>query len=121
MSSTSRARMRWTKAVRQAGDGDLRLPHMTNADARAFSLDAELEETDDWPEDDFVSGYADEPDPEERVDPTQGAMELAERHQLRRVAGLRTELEDITEVEYRQLRLERVVLVGVWTEGTVQD
>ncbi|WP_148613867.1 GTPase HflX [Nocardioides rubriscoriae] len=94
---------------------------MTNADARAFSLDAELEETDDWPEDDFVSGYADEPDPEERVDPTQGAMELAERHQLRRVAGLRTELEDITEVEYRQLRLERVVLVGVWTEGTVQD
>ena len=48
-------------------------------------------------------------------------MDLAERHQLRRVAGLRTELEDITEVEYRQLRLERVVLVGVWTEGTVED
>ncbi|HEX6148356.1 MAG TPA: GTPase HflX [Nocardioides sp.] len=46
---------------------------------------------------------------------------MAERHQLRRVAGLRTELEDITEVEYRQLRLERVVLVGVWTEGTVED
>ena len=35
--------------------------------------------------------------------------------------GCRTELEDITEVEYRQLRLERVVLVGVWTEGTVDD
>ncbi|WP_414690248.1 GTPase HflX, partial [Nocardioides sp.] len=50
-----------------------------------------------------------------------GALDLAERHQLRRVAGLRTELEDITEVEYRQLRLERVVLVGVWTEGTVED
>ncbi|MEQ4522935.1 MULTISPECIES: GTPase HflX [Nocardioides] len=48
-------------------------------------------------------------------------MDLAERHQLRRVASLRTELEDITEVEYRQLRLERVVLVGVWTEGTTQD
>ena len=48
-------------------------------------------------------------------------MDLAERHQLRRVASLRTELEDITEVEYRQLRLERVVLVGVWTEGTVED
>ena len=48
-------------------------------------------------------------------------MELAERHALRRVAGLSTELEDITEVEYRQLRLERVVLVGVWTEGTVED
>ncbi|NPC97432.1 GTPase HflX [Nocardioides sp. zg-DK7169] len=48
-------------------------------------------------------------------------MELAERHALRRVATLRTDLEDITEVEYRQLRLERVVLVGVWTEGSVQD
>ena len=48
-------------------------------------------------------------------------MELAERHALRRVAGLSTELEDISEVEYRQLRLERVVLVGVWTDGTVQD
>ena len=48
-------------------------------------------------------------------------LELAERQSLRRVAGLRTELEDITEVEYRQLRLERVVLVGVWTEGTTQD
>ncbi len=33
--------------------------------------------------------------------------------------GLATELADITEVEYRQLRLERVVLVGVWTTGTL--
>ncbi len=48
-------------------------------------------------------------------------LELEERHALRRVAGLSTELSDITEVEYRQLRLERVVLVGVWTEGTVAD
>jgi GTP-binding protein HflX len=48
-------------------------------------------------------------------------LELEERHSLRRVANLRTELEDITEVEYRQLRLERVVLVGVWTEGTAED
>ncbi|GAA0411686.1 GTPase HflX [Streptomyces luteireticuli] len=45
----------------------------------------------------------------------------SERAALRRVAGLSTELEDVTEVEYRQLRLERVVLVGVWTSGTVQD
>ncbi len=37
------------------------------------------------------------------------------------MAGLSTELEDITEVEYRQLRLERVVLAGVWTEGTAED
>jgi GTP-binding protein HflX len=41
-----------------------------------------------------------------------------ERAALRRVAGLSTELEDITEVEYRQLRLERVVLAAVWTDGT---
>ncbi|ANZ15872.1 GTPase HflX [Streptomyces noursei] len=45
----------------------------------------------------------------------------SDRASLRRVAGLSTELEDVTEVEYRQLRLERVVLVGVWTSGTVQD
>jgi GTP-binding protein HflX len=50
-----------------------------------------------------------------------GELELEERHALRRVAGLSTELSDITEVEYRQLRLERVVLVGVWTEGTATD
>ncbi len=47
--------------------------------------------------------------------------DLAARHSLRRVDGMRTELEDITEVEYRQLRLERVVLVSVWTSGTQQD
>ena len=50
-----------------------------------------------------------------------GDLELAERNALRRVAGLSTELADITEVEYRQLRLERVVLVGVWTEGSAED
>lgn len=76
-----------------------------------FTLDEELDETAGWESD---------PDPEEDA-PTVGAMELAERHALRRVAGLSTELEDITEVEYRQLRLERVVLVGVWTDGSVQD
>ncbi len=48
-------------------------------------------------------------------------QELAERRALRRVAGLSTELEDVTEVEYRQLRLERVVLAGLWSEGTAQD
>lgn len=49
------------------------------------------------------------------------SLELEERRSLRRVAGLSTELQDISEVEYRQLRLERVVLVGVWTEGTAAD
>jgi GTP-binding protein HflX len=44
-----------------------------------------------------------------------------ERAALRRVGGLSTELEDVTEVEYRQLRLERVVLAAVWSEGTLED
>lgn len=48
-------------------------------------------------------------------------QDLAERHALRRVAGLSTELEDVTEVEYRQLRLERVVLAGLWSAGTLAD
>jgi GTP-binding protein HflX len=48
-------------------------------------------------------------------------QDLEERRALRRVAGLSTELEDVTEVEYRQLRLERVVLAGLWTEGTLAD
>ena len=47
--------------------------------------------------------------------------ELADRHALRRQAGLSTELEDVTEVEYRQLRLERVVLAGLWSGGTMAD
>ncbi|KZE99776.1 GTPase HflX, partial [Rhodococcus sp. EPR-279] len=50
--------------------------------------------------------------------PSSGDMQLEDRTALRRVAGLSTELTDVTEVEYRQLRLERVVLVGVWTTGT---
>jgi GTPase len=50
-----------------------------------------------------------------------GDYDLAERQALRRVAGLSTELADVTEVEYRQLRLERVVLVGVWTTGTLAE
>ncbi|WP_280460576.1 GTPase HflX [Nocardia carnea] len=52
------------------------------------------------------------------ADPTTGELQLEDRSALRRIAGLSTELTDITEVEYRQLRLERVVLVGVWTEGS---
>ena len=47
--------------------------------------------------------------------------DLQDRQALRRVSGLSTELEDISDAEYRQLRLEKVVLVGVWTEGTSQD
>jgi GTPase len=71
--------------------------------------DALMDEDVSWQD-----GEADEtPDGEQ--------FDREERAALRRVAGLSTELEDITEVEYRQLRLERVVLVGVWTSGTAQD
>lgn len=46
-----------------------------------------------------------------------GSLEWEEResrNQLKHVAGL-GELQDVTEVEYRKVRLERVVLVGVWS------
>lgn len=101
---------------------------MTNAPD--FNLDDELSETSDWDTDDWEEGelepgpadtWTDEPDPEEADDLTGGDHDLAERHALRRVVGLSTELEDITEVEYRQLRLERVILVGVWTSAAVED
>jgi GTP-binding protein HflX len=48
-------------------------------------------------------------------------QDLQDRQALRRVAGLSTELQDVTDAEYRQLRLEKVVLVGVWTEGSAKD
>lgn len=64
-----------------------------------------------YPEDDEFDG----------TDATTGDYELAERQALRRVEGLSTELEDISEAEYRQVRLERVILVGVWTHGTAKD
>ncbi|MDV3125089.1 GTPase HflX [Mycobacterium sp. 21AC1] len=53
--------------------------------------------------------------------PSTGELALEDRASLRRVAGLSTELADVSEVEYRQLRLERVVLAGVWTEGSAAD
>jgi GTP-binding protein HflX len=52
--------------------------------------------------------------------PEPGELDLEDRAALRRVAGLSTELQDISEVEYRTLRLERVVLIGVWTDGTLE-
>lgn len=83
-----------------------------------ITLDDALEATEGWDDEEVApEARLDGPDPEE----TTGDLDLAARHALRRVAGLSTELEDISEVEYRQLRLERVVLVGVWTEGTVED
>ncbi|HZI98091.1 MAG TPA: GTPase HflX [Actinomycetales bacterium] len=63
-----------------------------------------------------ASTIDDEAHPDEERDGDQ--LDLAERRALRRVAGLSTELADVTEVEYRQLRLEKVVLAGLWTTGT---
>jgi GTPase len=48
-------------------------------------------------------------------------FERDDRAALRRVPGLSTELEDVTEVEYRQLRLERVILAAVWSDGSAED
>ena len=96
---------------------------MTNP-PQDFDLSQALADTAGWdePEDNAAPapGHhsdAGSGDPEE----TTGSLDLAERYALRRVAGLSTELEDISEVEYRQLRMERVILVGVWTSGSVQD
>lgn len=53
--------------------------------------------------------------------PESSNQDLQDRQALRRVSGLSTELQDVTDSEYRQLRLEKVVLVGVWTVGTSTD
>ncbi|MFV0451090.1 MAG: GTPase HflX [Propioniciclava sp.] len=54
-------------------------------------------------------------------DPDGDQHDRADRASLRRVVGMSTQLSDISEVEYRELQLERVVLVGVWTSGTETD
>ncbi|GAA1167941.1 GTPase HflX [Corynebacterium glaucum] len=58
-------------------------------------------------------------------DPTTGALDLEDRNALRRISR-ETELraeeqEDGYEVEYRKLRLEEVILVGAWTEGSTAE
>lgn len=58
---------------------------------------------------------------EDRVHQDDSQFDALEREALRRVSGLSTELEDVTEVEYRQLRLEKVVLAGIWTRGTAAE
>ncbi|MDR2620357.1 MAG: GTPase HflX [Propionibacteriaceae bacterium] len=75
----------------------------------------ELDELlDDEPLDDELLDW-------DALDASDGELDLDARNSLRRVPGLSTELSDITEVEYRQLRLERVVLVGVWASGTEEE
>lgn len=48
-------------------------------------------------------------------------FEIEDRSALKRVSGLSTELQDITDVEYRQLRLEKVILIGIWGSNTLLD
>ena len=48
-------------------------------------------------------------------------QDLQDRTSLRRVNGLSTELQDITDVEYRQLRLEKVLLIGLWGSNSLAD
>ncbi len=69
--------------------------------------------------DDAVDEATDDPGTDLDFDGEQ--LDLDQRISLRRVAGMSTELTDITEVEYRQLLLEKVVLVSVWTSGTAED
>lgn len=55
-------------------------------------------------------------------DPTVGDLDLEARSSLRRLTRsvAHTDSEEVT-VEYRQLRLERVILLGVWTQGTLRE
>lgn len=62
----------------------------------------------------------DAPDPEE-ADFDGDQLDLMARLSLKRVAGMSTQLVDISEVEYRDVQLERVVLVSVWTRGSEAD
>ncbi len=65
------------------------------------------------------------PQPTANGEPTVGSLDLEERNAFRRVT-VETELrsEDQAEgfeVEYRKLRLEQVILVGAWIEGTTAE
>lgn len=55
--------------------------------------------------------------------PSVGELDLEERDASRRrdTTIHSDDAADIYEVEYRKLRLERVILVGVWTEGTTAE
>ena len=92
---------------------DLHDTRPVGASSPAIDLSHDLIDPDALPAGEYPG------DEHERANtPTTGELALSDRASLQRVAGLSTELTDVTEVEYRQLRLERVVLVGVWTEGT---
>ncbi|WP_213816548.1 GTPase HflX [Glaciihabitans sp. dw_435] len=70
----------------------------------------------------FGSGRADALQADSQYDGNRDGdqSEREDRAALRRVVGLSTELQDVTEVEYRQLRLENVVLIGIYS-GSLTD
>lgn len=61
----------------------------------------------------------------EKKQPTVGELDLEARSSLRsltRGSSIHaTDQDDGYDVEYRKLRLERVILVGVWTQGTTAE
>jgi GTP-binding protein HflX len=69
----------------------------------------------------FLAAEYDQNEQREILDLEYKNQDLQDRQALRRVAGLSTELSDITDAEYRSLRLEKVVLIGVWVSGTIED
>jgi GTPase len=83
------------------------------------TTDVELDLIEGDDSGDSLTGHGDD-DYDDRELSTEG-LDLEERQALRRVVGMSTELTDISEVEYRKLLLERVLLVGVWTEGSAED
>jgi GTPase len=90
----------------------------THSNSYDETTDVELDLIEGDDSGDSLTGHGDDYENSELS--TEG-LELEERQALRRVVGMSTELTDISEVEYRKLLLERVLLVGVWTEGSAED
>lgn len=86
--------------VPEAGEPDMISRILSRA---ADSLDEETQTFDEFFEDDDYAGEQ---------------FEREDRRSLKRIDGLSTELEDVSEVEQRQLRLEKVILIGVYSQGT---
>ncbi|NBR54877.1 MAG: GTPase HflX [Micrococcales bacterium] len=81
-------------------DSEEILARILRRDARALALGAESSEVSQFDGD---------------------QQDLADRAALQRVPGLSTQLQDISEVEYRELQLEKVVLIGIWGQNSQID
>jgi GTP-binding protein HflX len=87
--------------------------------SHAYETDVETDLTQGDDSGDSLTGHSADAAYDQEL--TTEGLDLEERQALRRVVGMSTELTDISEVEYRKLLLERVLLVGVWTEGSAED